>query len=729
MEDRKRTYTLYMAYNYILLPMPPPQHTERPCMRSAHPRIQLAAAALLLAAVVAGGPVIVGHYSPSSDVQLAAAELSKYTHLNIVAGAVNPDGSLATDALLAAATTNVKANGPKVLVSIGGGAPGPASLSAVLTDTVARSRLAASLVALVSSSGADGVDVDWRRPGQRLGVCDDGENGNEAGLLKLLTEVRAQFEQQFGIGKKLVTATVGAEALDASAFARVVDYVHLQPFGAAGPGTPPSLDATIDAWAAGGWPVDHLTAGIAFYGRASAAPADAATSQRQVYMGLAVQGDRDDVHSVDPCTGTLAPSGQWQWRNLRTQGVLLTPTKAAAPWVQRRDDTTQTPWLFNPATRTVIGYEDPQSIRAKVAHAAARGLAGASIRSAEMDHNGELLAAVRAWSSTAALGRTQRKRSSCEEDTVTCTDEGNSPDYTVCRNGKLKDGSCRDGKICYQVTDCHKCKDSTGDNNNNSEDDCTNGEGECDDSPGASGFTICKDNKQQTDSCGTGKVCYMRGKRPTCIKQTNCTIHNIGSCVHDSGTAPDYTVCKSGVMVPSSCSGTDVCYSTGGSYRCAPSGGLPADACGEKVSKCDDEATKTTYQKCVNGVMVSRDCGADRLCITTIGGVQCTDKEDCPVDGIGRCLGSGDNGYMYKCISGKQSRAQCDGDNVCLTNGSSYSCEAKGTTKPTKCAEGTSWCASDMSAFNKCTNGAVVTTDCENGHKCETDSNGFSTCK
>ncbi|KAJ2779478.1 hypothetical protein H4R18_003997, partial [Coemansia javaensis] len=727
--------------------------------------------------------------------------LSKYTHVSIVAGAVNPDGSLAIDASLAAATTNVKASGPKVLVSIGG-ASGPASLSAVLTDTTAQSKLISSLVALVSSSGADGVDVDWRRPGQRLGVCGNGEASNPANLLALLTEVRAQFEQQFGIGKKLVTATVGAEALDASAFTRVIDYVHLQPSGAAGPGAPPSLTATIDAWTAAGWPADQLTAGVAFFGRASTAPTDAAASQRQVHMGLAVQGDRDDVYAVDPCTGALVPSGQWQWRNLRAQGVLVTPIKAAAPWVQRRDDTTQTPWLFNPATRTAISYEDPQSIRAKVAHAAARGLAGASIRSAEMDHNGELLAAVRAWSGNTALGRTQwRRASSCEEDTVTCKDEGKSSDYTVCRNGKPKDGSCKNGKMCYQDVNCHTCKDPP--EGTDPEAECIEGEGQCDSPFISYKAKTCKDGYMQRDNCKSSQVCYLKSGVRQCMdadpSSTGCP-PNIskgnGACVK-VGELPDYNVCDSTTneMVPGKCPKGQVCLLNGASYKCGAKSTQSAGECTENTGECEMQNIKTGYWQCLGGKRVDQQCKGGQVCKmngdtpTCVNIPSCTDASGfCNKPGkssryvvckggvwtedrcsSGTCYAKGDSYSCNKedkptsdtCTDGegkcddeyakpgfmicKNQKKQQDSD-VCYTVGDSYTnkkwvpanCDkdhlcfddnGSGKCMIPKCTDGTTWCAEGLNAYNKCVGGAVVTTDCDSGLKCVTDSNKVSTCK
>lgn len=106
------------------------------------------------------------------------------------------------------------------------------------------------------------------------------------------------------------------------------------------------------------------------------------------------KGDSNDAYWQDPyCSkdpGGL--SGIWRYGNLRSQGILKTPTTAASPWIRRWDNTTQTPWLFNPSNKTFISYDDPQSIAVKVKYAACKGLGGIMVWSVDEDSkNGELL--------------------------------------------------------------------------------------------------------------------------------------------------------------------------------------------------------------------------------------------------------------------------------------------------------------------------------------------------
>lgn len=122
------------------------------------------------------------------------------------------------------------------------------------------------------------------------------------------------------------------------------------------------------------------------------------TNQYQPQIaGKAPHGDSNDASWQDPyCSkdpGGL--SGVWRYGNLRSQGVLTSPTEAASPWIRRWDNVTQTPWLFNPTDKTFISYDDPQSMAIKVNYAACKGLGGIMVWSVDEDSsNGELLAEV-----------------------------------------------------------------------------------------------------------------------------------------------------------------------------------------------------------------------------------------------------------------------------------------------------------------------------------------------
>lgn len=119
------------------------------------------------------------------------------------------------------------------------------------------------------------------------------------------------------------------------------------------------------------------------------------TNQYQAQVaGQPPHGDSYDAVWKDPyCSkdpGGL--SGIWRYGNLRSQGVLTSPTEAVSPWIRHWDNVTQTPWLFNTKTKDFVSYDDPKSIAIKVDYALCKGLGGVMVWSVDEDSdNNELL--------------------------------------------------------------------------------------------------------------------------------------------------------------------------------------------------------------------------------------------------------------------------------------------------------------------------------------------------
>ncbi|KAJ1726264.1 hypothetical protein LPJ72_006394, partial [Coemansia sp. Benny D160-2] len=178
-----------------------------------------------------------------------------------------------------------------------------------------------------------------------------------------------------------------------------------------GKGTQLSFVSAIDEWTKAGWPANQINAGLAFYGRATTAREDMTKDPNNQYQaqkkGVLPQADKEDVKSKDPCSKVTSFSGIWQWKHLRDQGVLTGTETAASPWVRTWDDTTKTPWLFNPKTKMFVSYDDPKSITAKVNYAKSKGLAGSMVWAMYMDYKGELLdTVIKAWGGATGQSKT-----------------------------------------------------------------------------------------------------------------------------------------------------------------------------------------------------------------------------------------------------------------------------------------------------------------------------------
>lgn len=124
-------------------------------------------------------------------------------------------------------------------------------------------------------------------------------------------------------------------------------------------------------------PVSKIIIGIAFYGRG--AKASQAMDGRTQYVPF-VSGS----------------SVEWQWKDLRSQGILSGPTTTTAPWVRYFDKTAGTPWLYNTQTQDFISYDDPQSLKLKGQYVKQNALGGCMIWDLAQDtSSSELLHALR----------------------------------------------------------------------------------------------------------------------------------------------------------------------------------------------------------------------------------------------------------------------------------------------------------------------------------------------
>ncbi|KAJ2773393.1 hypothetical protein IWQ56_001010 [Coemansia nantahalensis] len=378
----------------------------------------------ILHAVAAGAPLvhggIIAGYAPGWK-NMDGVDLARYTHINLAYAEPLANGSLAleTGHNIADFAGRVHKAGARALLALGGWS-GSAHISEVLKAATERSRLVNGIVDHLRDNSLDGVDIDWI-PND----CNKADPKNDAAnLLTFLGELRHALESEFSGTRKLVALGVGVAPFagpdgplrDVSAYAKVVDYINILAYDVNGPhgnttgpnaplnyqsgrGSQASLIAAVDSWTAAKFPAKQITAGVAFHGRAAVALDDMSQQSWDIYRprdGAIPKGDNDDGLWADGCTDkTPHYSGIWSYGNLRKQGVLSSPDTAAAPWRRSWDSASMTPWLFNPATKMFISYDDPGSLAAKVGYAADHGLAGVTVYDITMDFNGELMGALR----------------------------------------------------------------------------------------------------------------------------------------------------------------------------------------------------------------------------------------------------------------------------------------------------------------------------------------------
>jgi chitinase len=326
----------------------------------------------------------------------------KLTHINFAFADINAYGEAGLfkpgyDEQLASLLSLRSANPDlKFLVSVGGWGAEGFSDAALTADS--RARFAASIVKLVQWERIDGVDLDWEYPGQgAAGIrfrsedkrnftllleavrtaldaasAEDGRLGGDRYLLTIATADREYFEHtEMNLVQAYVdwinvmaydffnslTSTTGHHAgLFASEFAAAGDR---------------NVDASIRQHLAAGIPPEKLVLGVPFYGRRFEGVDPLHDGLNRPYSRYG--GDHGYAELVKSFIGREGFERRWD-------------AKARAPF------------LWNGATGSFITYEDPESLRAKMAYAREKHLGGVMFWELSQDPDGALLEAIRvAW--------------------------------------------------------------------------------------------------------------------------------------------------------------------------------------------------------------------------------------------------------------------------------------------------------------------------------------------
>jgi chitinase len=133
----------------------------------------------------------------------------------------------------------------------------------------------------------------------------------------------------------------------------------------------------MQAFINAGVPLKKLTMGLAWYGRGFKASSTSNDGLYQVSQGADSTG--------------FAEVG---WSQLRSQILIANPTTPVNAWKRTMREVAVCPTLFNAGTRSLVAYDDPESIAKKSTWAKQRGLGGVMVWSLDMDINREMLSAT-----------------------------------------------------------------------------------------------------------------------------------------------------------------------------------------------------------------------------------------------------------------------------------------------------------------------------------------------
>lgn len=335
-------------------------------------------------------PIEVIGYLPSwkrivdgSPLRPASLPLDKLTIINYAFFVPRADGSLVGkdsvgDRLLLSIDPDsglvplAHSRGVRVVVSIGGWEDSDL-FPAVAATPASRGQFTHSCMDAVRHHDFDGVDIDWEYPGYPDHMGTAADTKNFTALCSALRDSLDALGRSAG-RRYLLTAALPAggehlRRIDVQAVSEILDWLNIMTYDYYGYWDPianhnsplfphPGSDSTrcIDATfrlfhEQLHVPVSRLVIGIPFYGRAYA-------------------------ECIAPNTPHAGPDTLF----FTPGGTGYTEIAGALPLFERVwDDNAGVPYLVHAARRVFVSYEDAESVRAKAAYAADRGIRGVMI--------------------------------------------------------------------------------------------------------------------------------------------------------------------------------------------------------------------------------------------------------------------------------------------------------------------------------------------------------------
>ena len=347
-------------------------------------------------------PAVIGYLFPQDAViDPATLAADKLTHVNYAFANVR-DGRVvegfAHDADNFRILREVRRAHPhlRILVSVGGWTWSGGFSDAALTPE-SRRVFVTSAVAFVRHHDLDGFDVDWEYPGQR-------GNGNvhrpedRDNFTALMADLRAALDADGAQrGRRLLlTFAAGAssnfiEHTEMDKVQASVDFVNLMTYDFRVAQVEPvaghhanlfpqplddkqrSGDRSVREFLAAGVPAGKLVLGVPFYGRG--------------WTNITMEA------APPPATGLYRPGQPLTGRSM-AYGRLAAELVDREGYVRVWDPQAQQPYLWNAATRSLICYDDPESLAVKARYIREHGLGGAMFWQYGDDPSGALLDAL-----------------------------------------------------------------------------------------------------------------------------------------------------------------------------------------------------------------------------------------------------------------------------------------------------------------------------------------------
>ena len=347
---------------------------------------------------------------------------------------------------------HINFQGVKAHISIGGWS-GSQFFSSNVASAENRTAFVQTVTDLVTNYSLDGLDFDWEYPNKDGVGCNVRSTSDSANFLSFLQELRQH--PVAAPGKLVLSAATsivpfagddatGTPMTNVSAFADVLDWIEVMNYDvwgswstAVGPNAPlndtcisdttsstsvtaaGSAVSALQAWTAAGFPASQIVLGVPSYGHsffvsstdAYATTPDAASSATNLTANPLLASYPSFVAASQPMgdawSGAAGPDicgvqqlagGTWDMWGLIDAGILNADGSPAAGMGFRFDTCSQTPYVYNPATQTMISYDDPQSFKAKGSFIKESNLRGFAMWEAGGDYHDALLDSISACS-------------------------------------------------------------------------------------------------------------------------------------------------------------------------------------------------------------------------------------------------------------------------------------------------------------------------------------------
>jgi len=330
---------------------------------------------------------IVGYYYGKGrpDYQLSQVPVQELTHMiySHAKPTARGDCELAhpdVDVSNLHALKSLRVQNPRLLILLSvGGWSGSTYFSDVAATFSTRKRFSASCLHMVESYGLDGLDIDWEYPVTGGKRTDHKRRTDKENFVLLLKQLRTDLDASGHEHRLLLTiASTGyrnhLKDLSLKEISDVVDWFNLMgyDFNEMQPKRT-SHHSGLFAWSA----TSKLDAGAIKYANSDAAVQwylDHGVPPDKIVLGLPFYGqvwanvpDQNDG-LYEPYSGRPGEEGTLSYREIEQNYLPI--------YTRHWDDQVKVPWLYSKATKTMISYEDPESIAVKAKYVIAKHLGG-----------------------------------------------------------------------------------------------------------------------------------------------------------------------------------------------------------------------------------------------------------------------------------------------------------------------------------------------------------------